>query len=80
MILVYIFGAISVFISCFGMEGRGTWSRHIASVGGILWMISVIAGFYFLGLTQGLLFLLGTFVLGAILTKVFRLILNPHGH
>lgn len=80
MTWLYILDAISVIIASFGMEGRGTWSRNIATIGGILWFVSVIAGFYYLGLTHGLYLLVGTFVLGAVLTKVFKLILNPRGH
>ena len=80
MTWLYILGAISVIIACFGMEGRGEWSKNIATVGGILWLVSVIAGFYYLGFIHGLYFLLGTFVLGVVLTKVLRPVLNPHGH
>lgn len=80
MIWLYALGLISVAIACFGMEGRGAWSKNIASGGGILWLVTIILGFIYLDLKGGIYFLIGTLVLGAILIKILRPILNPHGH
>lgn len=80
MTWLYIFGVISVIIACFGMEGRGIYSEKLANIGSGLWLLSVIVGFYYLGLRHGIYFLLGTTFLAAVLIKIFRPILNPHGH
>lgn len=78
--MIYLLGAIATFIMVFGMTGRGSWSRKIATVGGLLWLASVIGAFYLLTWQRGVLYLLGTFVLGAILQAILRPLLNPHGH
>lgn len=78
--MIYLFGALSTFIMVFGMEGRGTWSNGISIVGGLLWLIAIIWGFFHFSVLMGFGFLLGTFVLGAILKRIFKPLLNPHGH
>jgi hypothetical protein len=77
--MIYLFGAIATFIMVFGMEGRGSWSRNISVVGGLLWVISIALAFYYFSWRGGALFIVGTFVLGAILQKILRPFLNPHG-
>lgn len=69
-----------MFLVVVGSEGRGTWSKNIATVGGLLWLTSVIIAFVSLGIKNGVFFLLGSFVLGAILTNILKPLLNPHGH
>ena len=76
----YLFGVIATLIMVFGMEGRGSWSRNISIVGGILWSLSIIYAFYVFSWQKGLVFLLATFVLGAVLQRILRSLLNPHGH
>jgi len=78
--MIYILGLVTTFVTVFGMEGRGSWSRIISNIGGILWLATIIYAFYIFSWWQGIFFLLGTFVLGAILQKVLRPILNAHGH
>jgi hypothetical protein len=77
--MIYAAGAIATIIMVVGMTGRGEWSQGIATVGGLLWLASVIGAFYLLSWQRGLLFLLGTFVLGAILQSILRPFLNPRG-
>jgi len=79
-IMLYIFGTISTLIMVFGMEGRGTWSRNIAILGGNLWFISVVVAFWILGIRNGFIYLLGTFIFAYILQRILRPFLNPHGH
>jgi hypothetical protein len=78
--MLYVFGAVATFVAMFGSEGRGSWSGKIAMVGGILWLTSNVLAFYQLGFKEGSLFLLGTFIFAAILQKILRPFLNPHGH
>ena len=78
--MIYLFGAVSTLIMVFGMEGRGTWSRSIAIIGGVFWAISVVWGFFHFSLFWGFGFLLGTLLFGAILQRILRPLLNPHGH
>lgn len=73
-------GIISMFVLVFGAEGRGDWSRNIAIVGGLLWLGSVVWGFYTYGVKGGIIYLVGTFVWGAILTAILKPLVNPHGH
>jgi predicted PurR-regulated permease PerM len=62
-----------------GMEGRGSSSKNITNVGVLLWIFSIIYVFYIFTWQKGILFLIGTLILGAILQKILRPILNPHG-
>jgi hypothetical protein len=68
--MIYLFAAIATFIMVLGMEGRGSSSKNITNVGVLLWIFSIIYVFYIL---------IGTLILGAILQKILRPILNPHG-
>jgi len=77
--MIYVFGIIAMLVVTFGSEGRGSWSKNIEIIGGLLWLASVIWAFFDLGLKGGFLFLIGTFVVGAILQAIFRPILNPRG-
>lgn len=70
---------MATFIMVFGMEGRGSWSKNIASVGGILWLLTVIYAFYIFPWQKGFYFLIGTLIVGAILQKILRPIINPRG-
>lgn len=69
-VLVYVILAIGIFMTTWGAQTRGTLSPAVFSIGGILWLISVVWAFLELGIGKGLLFLLGTFVAGAILSKL----------
>ncbi len=77
--MTYLFATLAVLVTVFGMEGRGTWSRFISIAGGWLWLFVVIYAFYIFMWQKGMLFLLGTFILGAILQRILRPLLNPHG-
>jgi hypothetical protein len=70
--MIYLFAAIATFIMVLGMEGRGSSSKNITNVGVLLWIFSIIYVFY-------IFILIGTLILGAILQKILRPILNPHG-
>ena len=78
--MIYFLGILSVFIAVFGMEGRGSWSHNISVIGGILWLASVVLAFLKFSIGDGFLFLIGTFILGAILQRILRPLLNRHGH
>jgi hypothetical protein len=78
--MIYIFGAIAMFILVFGSEGRGFWSKNISYAGGLLWLGSIVWAFYTLGWKNGSFYLIGTLVVGAIFTNILRPLLNPHGH
>ena len=80
MNLIYIFGAISTFVVVFGTEGRGQRSRIVSIFGGLLWLLLVIYAFYSLSWQKGTIFLIGTFILGAILQSILRPLLNPNRH
>lgn len=77
--MIYLLGIITTFIMVFGMEGRGVWSRNISIIGGWLWFASVIFAFYSTDWKTGILFVLSTFILGAILKEIFKPLLNPKG-
>ncbi len=73
---VYIFGIFSVFITAFGLEGKGTWSKNISLVGSWLWIFSIIYVFSVLSWQAGILFIIGTLIL----TSIFRTLLTPFMH
>jgi len=78
--MVIAVGIISMIVLVVGMEGRGTWSRNISYIGGVLWLGSVIWGFFHYGLKGGIIYLIGTLVWGAILSFILKPVLSPHGH
>lgn len=78
--MIYLFAAVATFVTIFGMEGRGVWSRNISVVGGLLWLFVIIYGFYFFPWQKSTSILLGTFVFGAISQGILRGLLNPRGH
>ena len=78
--MIYLFAIVATFIMIFGMEGRGSWSKIISIVGGLLWFSVIVYAFWLFSWQIGLIFLIGTFVLGALLQRILRPLLNPHGH
>lgn len=74
---IYAAAILGTFIMLFGMEGRGEWSSNIAILGGWIWIGTIVWGF--ISLRHGLLLVIGTLVFGAILQRILRPIMNPHG-
>lgn len=70
IVLIVLVGVVGAVLSIWGSQTRGSMSQAMASVGGIMWIASVGLGFWKLGLGKGALFLLATFVLGAIVMRV----------
>jgi hypothetical protein len=69
--LIGLLGIIGIALGVWGTQTRGTWSQNIGIIGGISWLLGVILFFIQTGLVNGFLYLLGTFIVGAILTRVF---------
>lgn len=67
--LIFFVGFIGILLSVWGTQTRGTWSRNIGIFGGIIWLSGVILAFLDIGLLHGVYFLIGTFALGAILSR-----------
>lgn len=70
-IFLLLLGLIGTVMSAWGTQTRGTWSPAVAIIGGILWLIAVVSAFIVRGFPNGLYFLLGTFVLGFVATRIF---------
>ncbi len=63
-------GAMGVAMAIWGSQTRGTLSRNISIIGGLLWF-TVLIWVFVNHFVNGLYFLLGSFVLGAILKTIF---------
>jgi hypothetical protein len=64
--------AVAGFLYGFGDGGRGRWSPHISSLGGLVWLGAVIAAFVVGGWKYGLLALLVSFVVAALTMPLGR--------
>jgi hypothetical protein len=71
ILLIGLLGIVGIALGVWGTQTRGTWSQKIGIIGGILWLLGVILFFLQTNLINGFLFLVGTFIVGAILSKVF---------
>ena len=70
-ILVGIVGLLGIILVVWGTQTRGEWSQNIGIIGGILWVIGVIGIFFLTGIGNGCWYLLATFIVGAILQRIF---------
>jgi len=70
--MIYVLAIISISIGVFGLEGRGTKSSLIANIGGWLWVIALVLGFYNFGIVGGVYLLLVTLIAGAIFQMLIR--------
>ena len=68
--LLITLGFIGIFLGVWGTQTRGDWSKNIGIIGGLIWFSTIAWGFMQLGLKNGLIFLLGTLVIGAVLSKI----------
>lgn len=71
ILLIGLLGIVGIALGVWGTQTRGTWSQNIGIIGGILWLIGVILFFFQTDLVKGFLFLLSTFIVGAILSRIF---------
>lgn len=71
ILLIGLLGIVGITLGVWGTQTRGTWSQNIGIIGGILWLLGVILFFFQTDLVKGFLYLLGTFIVGAILTRIF---------
>jgi len=69
--LIGLLGIVGIALGVWGTQTRGTWSQKIGIIGGVIWLTGVILFFLQTNLVNGFLFLLGTFLVGAILTRIF---------
>jgi len=71
ILLIGLLGIVGIALGAWGTQTRGTWSQKIGIIGGILWLLGVILFFLQTNLVNGFLYLMATFIVGAILTRVF---------
>lgn len=64
--IIALLFAIAGFLLGFGDGGRGTYSRAVASIGGLIWLGGIIYAFYIQGLWFGLGAILMSFVIAAL--------------
>lgn len=71
MILLYLFLIIGICLVVWGSQTRGTWSRKIAILGGIVWIAPLILIFINYDIRNGLIAAFVSFVIGAVCQRIF---------
>jgi len=66
--VVLIFGTA---MGIWGSQTRGEWSHNLATIGGLIWLASLVWLFWLGGLWYGIKWILVSFALGAIFMKLF---------
>ena len=70
LIVIIIIDIIGAFLSIWGSQTRGSWSRNISTLGGLMWFAGIIWGFIELGWLWGAVLLLVTFALANIFMRI----------
>jgi len=65
-----LLGFTGTFLGVWGTQTRGSWSRNIGIIGGLIWLLSLTWVVLSYGLLKGLFFTAQTFILGAILSNI----------
>lgn len=69
-IVLIISAIIGTFLAIWGSQTRGTLSQKMDMIGGTLWLASIVAFFIVENFKSGVILLIFTFLLAAVLTRV----------
>jgi len=80
MLIIIIIGAFDIFLLMLNTHFRGAFKPYIDAVLSIIWVVTVVSSFIIYNWKYGLLFILGSFLWGAIImpisAKIAKRILN----
>lgn len=72
ILLFEMLGIIGIFLTVWSTNTRGEWSQNIGIIGGLLWLPSVVIIFIRLGIENGVIYLIATFIVGNIIQKILQ--------